>query len=150
MTLAHISLTARDADRLAAFYETVFGCRDRRPRTTLSGPRVGRGNGLPGSEIYSIWLSLPGVEAPFLELHQYLSPRRPGQRPQVGTPGFGHLAFTVADLDETLQTVLGAGGAALGEIAEFGPADAPTRIAYVRDPEGNILELEQRHRGGSH
>jgi catechol 2,3-dioxygenase-like lactoylglutathione lyase family enzyme len=35
MRIAHVSLTARDADRLAQFYRDAFGLEDRRPPQNL-------------------------------------------------------------------------------------------------------------------
>lgn len=39
--------------------------------------------------------------------------------------------------------IASAGGAQIGEVTDFGTADKPFLIAYARDPEGNVLELEQ-------
>ena len=56
MRLAHVSLTARNADRLAQFYRDAFGLVDRRPPQQLTGQALARGNGLPGADILSLWL----------------------------------------------------------------------------------------------
>jgi len=142
MKLVHVSVAARDADGLSAFYKTVFGYEDRRPPTTLSGEKVSRGNGLSDSRIYSIWLTLPDVEGPFLEMLEYKDTvDRP--LPRVNEPGFGHLSFEVKDIETTLEEIIRAGGEQFGEITDFGTANNPFLIVYVRDPEGNILELEQ-------
>jgi hypothetical protein len=54
---------ARDAETLAAFYVNVFKCEHLREPKVLSGEKVSRGNGLPNSEIYSIWLKFPDFDA---------------------------------------------------------------------------------------
>ena len=142
MKLRHISLTAKDADRLSAFYRSVFGCHDIRPPMMLSGDRVSKGNGLPNAQIYAIWLAFPSAADPFLEILQYTqTENRP--LPRVNEPGFGHIAFEVANLQETLTAILDNGGSLQGEITNFGTEASPYLIIYVRDPEGNILELEQ-------
>ena len=142
MKLKHISLTARNADRLAAFYRDAFQFEERRLPKRLSGEIVARGNGLPNSDIYVIWLSMTEVSDPFLEIMEYTETvDRP--RPSVNEPGFGHLAFEVRDLNETVQKVLQLGGSLQGEITDFGTAEEPVLIVYVRDPEANIIELEQ-------
>lgn len=142
MKLKHVSIVARDADRLADFYKTVFGCVDRRPRKILSGEKISQGNGLPNSEIYSAWLNLPGVNVPFLEILEYkLFHDR--SIPMVDETGYGHIAIEVEDIRATMAAVFEAGGAALGEITDLGTADAPCLVVYARDLEGNILELEQ-------
>jgi len=142
MKLVHVSLGAQDAGRMAAFYCDVLGCTLRRPRRTLSGERVWRGNGLPGIAVTSIWLTLPGVEAPFLEILEYSeTAERP--MPPVNAPGYGHLSFAVADIHATCAAILRAGGGMQGEVTDFGTEGAPFLIVYARDPEGNLLELEQ-------
>lgn len=149
MRLSHVSLTARHADRLSAFYKGVFGFVDRRPPKRLSGEIVSRGNGLPNSNIYAIWLRFPGDTGPFLEIMEYDD--APAGRsfpvvhvaPAVNALGYGHLAFEVQDLNETLEKVLQLGGTLQGQVTNFGREDSPYLIVYMRDPEGNILELEQ-------
>lgn len=142
--LVHINIVARNADALAEFYKDAFGCEDRRPPTTLSGEEVSRGNGLSNSEIYSVWLTLPNFDTPFLEIHEHKDTHdRP--RPTLNEPGFGHLSFEVENVRAALAAIIAAGGTALGEITDFGSADIPFLIVYVRDPEGNVLELEQAH-----
>jgi len=142
MRLVHINLVARDADRLAAFYVTVFKCEILRQPTLLSGEKVSRGNGLAQSEIYAIWLTLPGCETPFLELHQH-KVTHDRSLPRVNEPGFGHLSFETEDLRGALSAIVDAGGSRVGEITNFGSEEMPVLITYARDPEGNILELEQ-------
>lgn len=142
MKLAHISITARDADKLSAFYSAVFGCEQCRSHKTLSGEAVSRGNGLPNSVIYSIWLKFPAQEKPFLELLEYkCSPDR--LEPRVDELGLCHLSVEVDDIQATMAKVFEAGGSQLGETTNFGTPDKPFLIVYVRDCEGNILELEQ-------
>ncbi|EEA93207.1 VOC family protein [Pseudovibrio sp. JE062] len=142
MKLTHINLVAHDAKALAAFYETVFQCKQMRPAKVLSGEKVSRGNGLPNSEILSIWLTFPDCDTPFLELHQHAATEDRGVAP-VNATGFGHLAFQTPDLHALITKVLSAGGSKQGEVTNFGTSDRPHLIAYMRDPEGNILELEQ-------
>lgn len=57
------------------------------------------------------------------------------------TQGFGHWALSVTDLDQAFAGLTTAGGAAVWPPA---PAVQPgARFAYVRDPEGNLIELIQ-------
>ena len=142
MNLKHISLTARDANGLAAFYRDTFGLAERRPPKELCGEIVSRGNGLPNSKIYVVWLNLADDRGPFLEIMEYNKTiSRP--EPAVNEPGYGHLAFEVEDLTVVVERVLRFGGSLQGEITNFGTDERPFLITYVRDPEGNILELEQ-------
>lgn len=142
MRLAHINLVARNADALAAFYVSVMKCHIFREPRTLSGEIVSKGNGLPNSEIRSIWLRFPGLEHPFLEIHEH-SVTHHRNHPRVNEPGYGHLAFQVEDINSTLSSIIEAGGCQIGQITDFGTPETVYLIAYARDPEGNVLELEQ-------
>lgn len=142
MRLAHVSLTVRDADRLAQFYRDAFGLVDRRPPKKLTGQAVARGNGLPGSDIRSIWLCAQETPRPFLEILEY-TPAAQADPRAVNAPGWGHLALDVTDLRATIDAVLRLGGSLQGEITTLRGPDHAYEIVYVRDPEGNVVELEQ-------
>jgi catechol 2,3-dioxygenase-like lactoylglutathione lyase family enzyme len=72
---------------------------------------------------------------------------RPGiavERPMDAalTRGFGHLALTVDDLEATYDALLAAGATPR---MPPGPSPEPgVRIAFVADPEGNLVELLDR------
>ena len=56
-----------------------------------------------------------------------------------GSGNWSHLAFTVDNCDEAVSAVLAMGGQLVG-----GPVtnpEAPYRVAYVRDPAQNLIEL---------
>ncbi|KQW58555.1 MULTISPECIES: VOC family protein [Ensifer] len=142
MKLAHINLVARNAEALAAFYMNVMKCESLREPKMVSGEKVSRGNGISNSEIYTIWLTFPELERPFLEIHEHKVTHDRDQ-PRVNEPGFGHLSFQMEDISVVLAEIIQAGGAQIGEITDFGTPDKPFLIAYARDPEGNVLELEQ-------
>ncbi|MBO9450429.1 VOC family protein [Tropicibacter sp. R16_0] len=127
-------------DRLADFYRQVFGCSNLRAPRTLSGRDVDRGMGLSGVEIRSVWLSMPGSDEVFLELFQFASPGE-GAVGFANTPGYAHIAFDVSDLRASCDAITKAGGTSLGEITNLGTNETPYRAVYMRDPEGNIIEL---------
>jgi predicted enzyme related to lactoylglutathione lyase len=59
----------------------------------------------------------------------------------------GHLAFHVDDVEATLAAVLATGGSTLGEVVHREYPELGTLAAvYARDPEGNILELQNWER----
>jgi catechol 2,3-dioxygenase-like lactoylglutathione lyase family enzyme len=140
-------MVARDAGALAAFYGRVFGCEEVRAPRALTGAAVWRGNGLHGVDIISVWLSLPGVEGPFLEILEYGETRNRA-RPRVNEPGYGHIAFEVEDIGATMAGIVAAGGTGQGEITTLGTGAAQSRAVYMRDPEGNLIELEERPGAG--
>jgi catechol 2,3-dioxygenase-like lactoylglutathione lyase family enzyme len=139
---AHTNLIARDWRRLAAFYQDVFGCVPVPPERDLSGPWLEAGTGVKDAHLRGIHLRLPGG-APTLEIFQYDSGPEVGQ-PVANQPGFMHLAFRVDDVEQATAAVLEGGGSRLGDLVRRDVPDVGTlTFAYVRDPEGNILELQR-------
>ena len=140
----HTNLIARDWRALARFYQQVFGCKPVPPERDLSGPELANGTGVANARLQGVHLRLPGHgdRGPTLEIFQY------AQQPDaaahaVNQPGYAHLAFAVASLAEARAQVLAAGGSAVGEIVRTRIAGgAELTWCYVRDPEGNILELQ--------
>jgi predicted enzyme related to lactoylglutathione lyase len=141
----HTNLTARDWQRLARFYCDVFGCVQKPPQRNLSGEWLEKLTSLPGARLRGIHLLLPGVGAdgPTLEIFEY-SHMRNGNRPVVNQPGYGHIAFHVDDVDEAVSAVRRHGGSLVGEVVTTDiEGVGRLHVAYARDPEGNIVELQR-------
>jgi predicted enzyme related to lactoylglutathione lyase len=63
--------------------------------------------------------------------------------PSANQCGFGHIAFAVDDVDEALRAVVAAGGSTVGNAVSTEVDDVGIlRVVYARDPEGNIVELQ--------
>lgn len=141
---AHTNLVARDWRALAQFYVSVFGCEPRGPERDLCGPWLDSLTGLAGATIKGVHLGLPGHggSGPTLEIFTY----DPVAESPPGTPdrvGYGHIAFEVEDVAAALRAVLDHGGARLGGPVRTTVSGAgELEVAYVRDPEGNIVELQ--------
>jgi predicted enzyme related to lactoylglutathione lyase len=146
MRYLHTNLVARDWQRLASFYEQVFGCVRLLPERHLSGESIERGSGVPGARIDGVHLRLPGLgpDGPTLEVFQY-SQREEASPPPANRVGFGHIAFEVDDVAAARAAVVEAGGAIVGTM-ESVVIEGAGRITwtYARDPEGNIIELQHR------
>jgi catechol 2,3-dioxygenase-like lactoylglutathione lyase family enzyme len=105
-----------------------------------------RGSGVVGARIDGVHLRLPGLGAdgPTLEVFQY-SQNAEAPAPPANRVGFGHIAFAVNDVAATHAAVVAAGGAPVGTIESVSIEGAGTITwTYVRDPEGNIIELQRR------
>ena len=62
----------------------------------------------------------------------------------MNRPGFAHIAFAVDDVETTRRAVLAAGGSAVGQVVRQEiPGAGQITVAYVTDPEGNIIELQR-------
>jgi len=140
----HTNLIARDWRRLAQFYEQVFGCRPVPPQRDLSGPEMAAGTGVPGARLHGMHLRLPGSgpHGPTLEIFEYSESASDVPR-AVNRPGFAHIAFAVDSVVDARAHVLANGGAPVGDVVTVSVStDARVTWCYVRDPEGNIIELQ--------
>ncbi len=140
----HTNLIAKDWRALARFYTEVFGCAVVPPERDYSGAELEAGTGLPGVGLRGAHLRLPGhgAEGPTLEIFQYSELAEEVER-RVNRPGFGHVAFSVADVAAARAEVLERGGSPVGEVVDLTtPAGARVTWCYVADPEGNVVELQ--------
>lgn len=140
----HTNLIARDWKRLASFYQEVFGCLPVPPERNLSGSEMEAGTGVAGARLRGMHMRLPGVGStgPTLEIFEYSEPAADVAR-VVNRPGFAHIAFAVDSVAEAREQVLSHGGSAVGEVVTVAISQT-SRVTwcYVRDPEGNIVELQ--------
>ncbi|MBI9108171.1 MAG: VOC family protein [Spirochaetales bacterium] len=141
----HINIVAWDWRKLADFYRKVFGCVPKPPERNLSGDWLDKLTSLKDARITGIHLDLPGFGAngPTLEIFAYNEIDESADV-QINSPGFAHIAFAVDDVEEALALVVENGGSAVGEavnteVRGLGRID----VVYVRDPEGNIIELQK-------
>jgi catechol 2,3-dioxygenase-like lactoylglutathione lyase family enzyme len=141
----HLNVVARDWRLLAGFYQRVFGCEPIPPERHLKGEWLSRATAVPNAELDGVHLRLPGGgdDAPTLEVFQYVEEL--DQLPAAANrPGWGHLAFEVDDVPSFVNTVLANGGSRVGDtIQRTIHGVGIISFAYVRDPEGNIIELQQ-------
>ena len=140
----HTNLIARDWKRLARFYEDVFGCVPVPPERNLSGAEMEAGTAVPGARLRGMHMRLPGPGpgGPTLEIFEYSEPA--ADVPSVpNRPGFAHIAFAVDSVADAREYVLAHGGSAVGDVVTVAVSPA-ARVTwcYVRDPEGNIVELQ--------
>jgi catechol 2,3-dioxygenase-like lactoylglutathione lyase family enzyme len=142
----HTNIIAADWRKLAGFYQTVFGCVPVPPERNLGGEALERGTGIPHATLGGVHLRLPGhgANGPTLEIFTYgmndaLGPGMPNRT------GFGHIAFIVPEVEAARQAVLAAGGSEHGALVTTSAGARKVSWIYMRDPEGNLLELQAWH-----
>ncbi len=141
----HICLVARDWKELSRFYQKVFGLGPVPPERYLKGEWFEKATGLGKASADGIHLMLRGECEPkvTLEILQF-NPEEAGTGKAVNGPGLSHIAFRVDDVKGSLQKVLDNGGERIGEMVSKEIKGAGTvTFVYVRDPEGNIIELQR-------
>jgi catechol 2,3-dioxygenase-like lactoylglutathione lyase family enzyme len=116
--LSHIHLAVADLGRSLRFYQDVFGMVE----LFRNGPNM-------------VFLQTPGARDTIT-----LNADPAGVDAAGSGGGIGHFGFTLKDparLDDALRAVQAAGGS----IAEQGEHAPGARYAYVRDPDGYLIEL---------
>jgi len=144
MKYIHTNLTVEDLEGISEFYQKVFGCIPVRSPDDLDGQWVEDITAVKNAAIRYVHLTLPGYgpEGPELELIQY---RNEVSHPEKisNCSGYGHIAFSVDDVQDVLQKIVQEGGGVIGEVVK---TEVPNRgvltEVYVTDPEGNIIELQ--------
>ncbi|MBV9248655.1 MAG: VOC family protein [Acetobacteraceae bacterium] len=125
----HVHLRSTDPDAMGRFFETMFGAevkRDTYPPGTL----------YPGQ--LRVTMNLGGQKVLIAPAH----PHDPtGLAPRFPYYGLEHIGLTVDDVDAAVEELRRLGA----EIA-VGPVTRQpgTRLAFVRGPEGVMVELVQR------
>lgn len=140
----HTNLIADDWRVLSDFYQQLFGCVPVPPERDFRGESLEAGTGIPNAHLRGVHLRLPGYgeTGPTLEIFSYDTRTERGTT-AVDRPGFGHIAFSVADVADARKAVLQRGGRTIGEIVTLEVATgAKVTWCYVTDPEGNIIELQ--------
>jgi len=143
----HTNLIAKDWRSLSRFYIEVFGCKPVYPERNLSGEWLEKTTGVPGARLRGIHLALPGYEnGPTLEIYEY-EPTIPEEgENRADRQGFRHIAFHVETPEavrDMYDRLVEHGGKPLGEIVqkEYEGIGLLT-VVYARDPEGNIIEIQ--------
>jgi lactoylglutathione lyase len=128
----HLHLRSRDPDATARFFETMFNA------------EVTRGTYPPGT-LYPgqmrIMMKVGGQKILIAPTHPH-DPMAPA--PPFPYYGLEHFGFTVENLDATIAELRAKGAdVAVGPLTR----DAGTYLAFIRGPEGIMLELVQKRHG---
>lgn len=129
----HFGVTVAELDRAVAFYEEVFGL-DVAARFSVSGEAFSTGVDVAGATGRFAHLDADGVRVELVEYDPEGDARKAGR---LNQPGATHLGLSVDDLDafyadlpDDVETL------SAPQTTESG-----TRILFVRDPEGNLVEV---------
>jgi catechol 2,3-dioxygenase-like lactoylglutathione lyase family enzyme len=144
IALLHVDLVVRDIDRSLPFYVNHFGCSVVED-TVVTGPvpefyTAGRSSSMrlvflkASSALFGVMIELmqfgPGVEAP---------------PPVDAAAPTGNLTFMVDDVARTLADLDGAGVRPASGVMDVAlPKSGAARIAFVRDPDGHLIEILER------
>ncbi len=124
----HVGLTVTDIDRSEAWYRAALGLELQLSFELRGGARGAmlRSAGGAGVELFQVPDAQPGMS--------FADPPT-----AMRTAGFGHVAFETGDLDAAYVRAIEAGAAAV-----WAPRQSPEpdrRMAFIHDPDGNLIEL---------
>jgi catechol 2,3-dioxygenase-like lactoylglutathione lyase family enzyme len=119
----HVAISTTQFERLRAFYVETLGL-----------AVVG---GFPDQQI--VFLDAGGI------IVELVGERGAGQTSPAGFErrGWQHLAWEVADVDAAYADLVAHGVAGHSPPEDFPPDTPSLRIAFLKDPDGNLLELVQ-------
>ena len=140
----HVAVVTPDLDRMVAFYQTVLGQPPRRRAGPVSGARFDAIADIDGLSLSGGWFTLRNFE---IEMWQYHSPATPvpaGDRP-IDHMGHSLIAFEVADLAAATRRLRAADVRLVGRPVRM----MGWRIQYARDPDGNLIAVQQRAGAGA-
>ncbi len=145
--VSHIAIGVRDMDRSLPFWTDVVGLHvtlDTEEQFTIAGEVVRR---------RAVYLrEREGPDEPFVVLDQPLTGDRSGAPTQLFELGIHHVGFWVDDLDAIGARARAAGVQIVAEASEHGadtitvgePPGGFVRGMFVRDPDGNVIQFDQR------
>jgi predicted enzyme related to lactoylglutathione lyase len=141
----HTNIVAKNWRKLADFYISVFGCKIIPPIRHYTGKELDSAVKINQATLSGVHLRLPGYNksGPTLEIFSY-KPSQKKQNRKVNTPGITHLAFEVSDVRKHFKKIIANGGKKVGEIITSKRSDGKkVTWCYVKDPEGNMIELQK-------
>ncbi len=145
--LSHIAVGVRDMDRSLAFYRDVIGMHVSLD-TEEELPAVGDAAPRKRRAAYLRWRE--GPHESFIVLDQQLSQPPFGEPPKLFQVGTHHWGYWVDDIDVIVERAEAAGmqitlRPVQGDSAAYGePPGKVVRSAFLQDPDGNIVQLDQR------
>jgi catechol 2,3-dioxygenase-like lactoylglutathione lyase family enzyme len=145
--LSHVAIGVRDIDRALHFYRDALGL-------TVKLDTVEKIPGFQGSAArerraaYLGWSE--GPHESFVVLDQPLSTDPVGEPAELFQTGIHHFSFWVDDIDELAARARATGFAllfepAVGDTLAYGEAPGGrVKSTFLRDPDGNYVQLDQR------
>jgi catechol 2,3-dioxygenase-like lactoylglutathione lyase family enzyme len=132
-TAHHYGITVSDLDRTATFYRNVLGL-DVLAEFSVGGEAFATGVDVPGASAEFVHLDAGDAR---IELVSYDPEAEPRTDRGLNKPGATHVGLAVEDLDAVYEALPDG----VDTLSEPKTTESGTRILFVRDPEGNLVEL---------
>ena len=136
LSMLHTGFVVSDLAESVTFYRDVVGLKVVAERERDGGPITE----VVGYDNAHLKIALMQMDdGHVLELIQYVRPEGESRHTnERNAQGSTHLAFSVANIEETFELMLSRGAHKLNSPVEIGDG---RKICYLQDPDGNWLEL---------
>lgn len=135
----HVAAHVRDLDRMVKFYQEAFGFElIGQAYDWRDSPLVDQIIDVPGSAARACMMRAGTC---YIELFQFSAPEPSSTRPlRPFDKGYTHFCVDVTDIDQEYERLRGLGMT----FSQPAPIDVGhVKTLYGRDPEGNIIEIQQ-------
>jgi catechol 2,3-dioxygenase-like lactoylglutathione lyase family enzyme len=132
-TAHHVGITVSDLDRAVEFYTDTFDL-DVQAEFSVGGAAFADAVDVEGATGSFAHLDAGGAR---IELVEYDPEATRGTQPELNRPGAVHVGLAVDDLD----AFYGSLDDSVETVSRPRTTDSGTRILFVRDPEGNLIEV---------
>jgi catechol 2,3-dioxygenase-like lactoylglutathione lyase family enzyme len=129
----HVGFTVSDLDRAVDFYTDVFDL-PVLAEFSVSGEEFAAGVDVPEATGNFAHLDADGIR---LELVEYDPEGDAAYADRMNQPGAKHLGLEVENLDDFYQAL----PEQVATLSEPQTTESGTRICFVQDPEGNLVEV---------
>lgn len=129
----HVGVTVSDLENAVAFYRDELGL-DVVAEFSVGGEAFADAVDVPGASADFAHLDAGDVR---LELVAYDPAGKSGEDPALNRPGATHLGLSVSDVDAAYEGL----SEGVETLSDPQTTDTGTRICFLRDPEGNLVEL---------
>ena len=132
-TAHHFAVTVNDLDRAVAFYRDVLQL-DVLTRFSVGGDAFATGVGIDGASAEFAHMDAGDAR---VELVEYTPAGEDADENRLNQPGATHLGLEVDDLDAVYESLPDD----VETVAEPQTTESGTRILFLRDPDGSLVEL---------
>ncbi|WP_336023726.1 VOC family protein [Halobellus salinisoli] len=133
LTAHHVGVTVADLDRSVAFYRDTLGLPEL-ARFSVGGDAFSTGVGIENAQASFVHLDAGDLR---VELVSYNSTGEPQEYSRIDRPGATHLALTVDDVTAYYDSL----SSDVETVSEPQTTESGTTIFFIRDPEGNLIEV---------
>jgi glyoxylase I family protein len=139
----HVAIVVQDLDRMVNFYTQTLGFLVKR-QFAIGNEDFRKGIGLSDADAIVTHLMIPNSDVE-IELLQFKETKNLVSPSPANTQGYRHFAVVVDDLKESWRELKEKGISFLSKpITVQEPEEvAGFQFVYFRDPEGNIIELNE-------